>query len=220
MDDHQDQAQNKIQLAWETGHIQISPGKSGKVEFFITNLGAEADYFEILVKGVPATWVTLDTPVIHLGAGGRGVVQLMINVQTPQSRLGRYPLDIQATSQGDPSKSEILTGELTVAAYQTEGRIGLLLASTNYAIPPGGTGSIHLLLEKSRPRPGYIPAGCGGNPHFMGFNQQRSDPPGDGRTKRDRDRASTSTFSDDIGWTNTIYHNDPKSGRCRTRSFC
>jgi uncharacterized membrane protein len=142
------QAAGKLQLSWDDEHIQIAPGSSKTIRLAITNLGAERAYFELSVKGVPGEWVALDTPVVELGAGGQGDVELIVTVpEPPQGRAGRYPLVVEVASQGDPGVTATLSGELTVAAFQSEGRVGLLLAATQFAVAPGGSVTFPLLLH-------------------------------------------------------------------------
>ncbi len=148
MKDNTNQSESKILLAWQEDHYQISPRNSETIHLTVANLGSEPDFFEISVKGVPIEWVALDKPVIQLGAGERGAVELTITVpEPPQSRAGYFPLVVQVACMGKPDLSETISGELTIAAFQTEGRIGMLLSATQFAVVPGSSINIPILLH-------------------------------------------------------------------------
>jgi hypothetical protein len=61
------QPESKFLLSWEYEHIQITPGNSKAFQLTIVNQWTDEYYVEILVKGLPTQWVTVDKPVIHLG---------------------------------------------------------------------------------------------------------------------------------------------------------
>ncbi len=90
----------------------------------------------------------MDTPVIHVAPGEAKQVILTIQPPpVPQSRVGQYPLDVSAVSQSDPSRSAIAHSVLTVAAYETKGRIGVMLGSIHFSIAPGSNIHIPVLLQ-------------------------------------------------------------------------
>jgi TolB protein len=140
-------SENDIHLSWETDRYQISPGGRETIRLTVANRGAERDYFEIAVRGVPSEWVTLDPPVVQLEAGGQREAELIITTPEPaQSRADLYTLEVRVTSQTDPDVRASISGELTVAAFQSEGRIGVLLAATQFVMAPGGSITIPMLL--------------------------------------------------------------------------
>jgi len=148
MTDSPTPSEAKVLLTWEEDHFQISPGSYQVIQLAITNQGPEQDYFEIAVRGIPSEWVALDTPVVKLESGEKVNIKLSISVpESPQSRIGNYPLDIKATSQGNTSISATVSGELIIAAFQSSGRIGLLLATTQFAVAPGSSITIPVLLH-------------------------------------------------------------------------
>lgn len=142
--------EGQLILAIKEEQILVAPESKIDIHVGIINQGANEDYFEIQVKGVPSDWVTIDTPVVHLAAGE--VKQVILTIQTPpllQGRAGRYPLDVSAVSQSDPKHSAIAHSFLTVAAYQSEGRIGVTLGSIYFSVAPGAIVTIPVLLQNN-----------------------------------------------------------------------
>src|SRR5689334_14703033 len=114
---------SQLILAIKEEHILVMPESKINVHVGIINHALTEDYFDIQVKGVPADWIMIDTPVVHLAAGE--AKQVILTIQPPpllQSRVGQYPLDVHATSQSDPTNSAAAHSFLTVAAYQSAGR--------------------------------------------------------------------------------------------------
>jgi len=148
MNETVDPSRDNFLLTWETDHFIVPPGTSQAFLLSITNLSTEKGYFEFDVKGLPGDWVFLSSPVIELGARGQGEVELTITVpEAPKGQVGRYPFTIEAIRQGKPEQSQTLSGSITVAAFETEGRLGILLAATQFAVEPGSSITIPLVLH-------------------------------------------------------------------------
>lgn len=140
--------EGQLMLAIKEEQILVAPEGKVNIHIGVINQGAHADYFDIQVSGVPVDWMTMDTPVVHLTTGE--AKQVILTVHPPallQDRVGQYPLDIQAVSQSDPDLSAVAHTTLTVAAYQTEGRIGVALGSIYFSVTPGASVTIPLLLQ-------------------------------------------------------------------------
>lgn len=141
---------NGADLAMAIKEEQVTVAPEGKVTIHtaVVNHTAIDDYFDITVKGVPADWVTIEDPVVRVPAGG--VKEVLLNVQpppVPQSRVGNYPLDVFATSQADPTHSASVHGNLTVAIYDSGGRLGVMLDSIHFSVAPGSTIYIPILIQ-------------------------------------------------------------------------
>lgn len=139
---------DQLILAIKEEQILVTPESKVNIHVGIVNHGIDDDYFDILVKGVPSEWVTIDTPVVYLTAGE--AKQVILTIQPPamlQNRVGQYPLDVQAVSQSDPKLSALARSSLTVAAYQSGGRIGVALGSIYFSIAPGSTVTVPVLLQ-------------------------------------------------------------------------
>jgi len=137
----------QVSLAIETTEFTVAPGGSIRVPVILVNEGAQDGYFEFSVIGIPKFWVSTPQPVVHLASGQRQEVSLVIRPPAPpQSGVGRYPLRIQAASQQTPGESAEVECVLTVAAYEVQGRIGILMESTHYAVSPGDSVTLSFVL--------------------------------------------------------------------------
>ena len=138
----------KISLSVKNSQISVAPGTSETISIELANQGTEEDYFELVIKGVPSEWVSLENPVIRMSPGEQQEVSLTISPPAhPQSRAGHYPLKIEVVSQGHPNEMAEVECTLTVAAFQSEGRIGILMASTQFSVAPGSHVTIPVLLH-------------------------------------------------------------------------
>jgi Tol biopolymer transport system component len=144
----QNREEGRLILAIKEEQITVAPENTVKIHVAIINQGPDEDYVDLQVRGVPAEWATIDTPIVHLDPGEAR--QVIITVQpppVPQSRVGQYPLDVRAVSQSDPARSVTAHSTLTVAAYRSRGRIGIMLGSIHFSISPGSSITIPLLLQ-------------------------------------------------------------------------
>lgn len=145
---YQEKVESGLLLAIKEEDILVAPESKVDIHIGIINRSANEDYVDILIKGIPPDWTTIDTPVVHL-AGGEAK-QIILTVQPPallQSRVGQYPLDVRAVSQSDPKHSAVAHSSLTVAAFQSGGRIGVTLASIYFSVAPGSSVTIPVLLQ-------------------------------------------------------------------------
>ena len=137
-------------LAIKEKEILVAPEGTINIHIGMINQSDNEDYVEIQIKGVPPDWVTLDTPVVHLSAGEAKEVVLIIQAPpTHQSRVGQYPLDVHAISQSEPEHSAVVRSFLTVAAFQSGGRIGAMLGSIYFSVVPGSSITIPVLLQNN-----------------------------------------------------------------------
>jgi hypothetical protein len=139
--------ESQLTIAVKEEQISAAPGLGVNVLVGILNDGPHAEDVEILVKGVPASWITSDTRLVHIPAGQAEKVTLTIlPPPLPESRVGQYPLEIQAVSRSDPDHPAVEHTLLTVAAYESRGRIGMLLGATTFSVIPGSTVHVPILL--------------------------------------------------------------------------
>jgi Tol biopolymer transport system component len=137
-----------FKVAIKEDQITVLPESRATLQVGIYNDGPSEEYVDVLVKGVPPEWVTLTTPVVHLSPGEAKLVTLIIQPSAiSDGRVGQYPLDVRVVSQSDPKRSGVARGTLTVAAYQSRGRIGVLLGSIHFAMTPGSSIDIPILLQ-------------------------------------------------------------------------
>ncbi len=145
---YQNREDGRLKLAIKEEQITVAPEGKARVHVAVINEQPEEDYVDILVKGVPSDWTTIDTPVVHVAPGEIKEVDLTVQPPAvPQSRVGHYPLDVRAVSQNDPRHAATARSLLTVAAYQSKGRIGVMLGSIYFAVTPGSSVTIPILLQ-------------------------------------------------------------------------
>ena len=147
MNQNADQRQGKIHLTWENPHMQSSPGSRETFSVILHYTGDEEGYYELFVKGIQAEWVMIETPVVRLQPDERRRIKIAIQPPAvPVVRAGQYPVDVQVISQEDPNDSAEVHGSLILAAFQSEGRIGVLIASTQFSVAPGSSITIPILI--------------------------------------------------------------------------
>ena len=139
---------DKLKIAIKEEQLTVVPDTRATIHVGIVNESASEDYFDLMVKGVPPEWITVHTPVVHLAAGEAKLVTLTVQPPSlPDRRVVQYPLDVRVVSQSDPKRSAVARSVLTVAAYQSRGRIGVMLASIQFSVAPGSMIDIPVLLQ-------------------------------------------------------------------------
>jgi Tol biopolymer transport system component len=139
---------NQIKIAIKEDQITVAPESRATVQVGVLNQSPNEDYIDLAVRGVPPEWVIIHTPTLHLASGEAKLVTLTI--QPPavaDNRVGQYPLDVYAISQSDPKRRAVARSVLTVAAYQSRGRIGVMLGTIHFAATPGSSIDIPILLQ-------------------------------------------------------------------------
>lgn len=139
---------DQIKVAIKEDQLTVPPGGRATIQVGVLNDSPNEDYMDVLVKGVPVEWVIVHTPVLQLASGEAKLITL--TVQPPalaDSRVGQYPLDIHVISQSDPKQSAVARSVLTVAAYQSRGRIGVMLGAIHFSVTPGTSIEIPILLQ-------------------------------------------------------------------------
>ena len=138
---------HQVAIQVESSNLTVAPGSSVTVPLVLHNLSGSDGFFELAVRGIPSTWVTVPSPVIRLAADEQRDVALIIQPPLPpQGRPGRHQVVIRAASQDTPQQAAEATCTLTVAALEVPGRIGLLLAATEFPVVPGESVAVPLVL--------------------------------------------------------------------------
>jgi Tol biopolymer transport system component len=139
--------ENPLTIALGEEQISAAPGSATTLQVGVLNGGPLAEEVEISVRGVPSSWVTGASRLVVIPPGMVEKIPLTIlPPPIPESRVGQYPLEIQAVGRSDPAHPVTARSILTVAAYESRGRIGMLLGTTQYSVVPGSTVHIPLLL--------------------------------------------------------------------------
>jgi uncharacterized membrane protein len=127
--------------------FSVVPGESLTIPVLLHNQGTEDDYLELSVRGLPAGWVYLPSPAIQLAAGARREATLVVQPPgPPQGKAGYFTFVVRATRRSAPEQAAEVEGSLTVAAMEVQGRIGLLLAASEFSVVPGESVTIPVVL--------------------------------------------------------------------------
>jgi hypothetical protein len=139
---------NQISITLEQTDITIAPESRVQINASISNHTSEEKYIEISVHGLPEKWWDIRTPVVKLAPNESKDIQIGITPPpAPQGRIGRYPLTVKIIDQENSQLSAEVEASLTVAAVvKTEGRIGVLMQSNQFAISPGNSLVLPILL--------------------------------------------------------------------------
>lgn len=135
-------------LAIKEKQVSVAPDGKVIVHTAIINKGEENDQVSLVVKGLPVEWVTVESPTIYIAVGA--VKQVILTIQPPpypQSDVGEYHMEVEAISRIDPWRSASVKCLVTVAAYESEGRIGVLLGSVNFSVVPGTSITVPMILK-------------------------------------------------------------------------
>ncbi len=127
--------------------FSAAPGGSVTVPFALINHSVDEDYFDISVEGIPAEWVLLDLPVMHLASGERREASLTIQapVTSPLS-AGVYPVVLRAISQTNREAFGEAGFDLRVGGYEntmqatpyiSSGRVEVALNTTQFTVTTG-----------------------------------------------------------------------------------
>lgn len=141
---------NPAGLFVETNRFLAPPGGNQNVHVVVGNLGPESAFFELSILGLPPLWISAPPPVIPLAPGERREINISIGPPAPpHGRVGRYPFTIRLGLQQNPDLKVEIECELVVGAFEVQGRIGLLLESTQYTVAPGGIVNIVAVLANN-----------------------------------------------------------------------
>lgn len=137
-----------LRIAVKEEQVSVVSGNEAEIHVGVINESPEPEDVNISVTGAPAGWIMIDTPMVHLPPGQARQVTLSVRPPNlPEGLVGQYPLTIQAIGQSDSHHVAEARGLLTVAAYESPGRIRVLLGSTHFAVFPGSTAQIPILLQ-------------------------------------------------------------------------
>ena len=136
-------SQNPIKLQIAETQYSVVPENRVTIPIGLVNQGGEEDHFEISVRGIPLDWISITTPVVRLSPGEKTEVALVIEAPSAsQVRAGQYPLTLVVLSQTSPSQRVETELTLTVAAFEVQGRIGILMESVQFSVAPGSSADL------------------------------------------------------------------------------
>ncbi len=128
----------KIGLHVDSSELKANPGSEVKIQLTISNPSPEAESLRISVQGVPNSWVSLPSPVVSVPGGVEKKIEVILQVPAaPEIHAGNIPLKISVTSQTHLQIKEEVEITLAIAAFESQGRVGVKLGSVQFSTPPG-----------------------------------------------------------------------------------
>ena len=160
--------EGRIGLQVAARRFEVVPGAAVLIRAVLRNQGAEDDFFELSVRGVPLGWVSIPSPVTWLEPSQTREVGLTIRLPPyPQAQPGEYRMLLRVTSQEDPEQSVSVPCRLVVgrddeeeppgeaaaprdrppqAAPAPEGDVTLHLPASEVSVAPGSTAILPIVL--------------------------------------------------------------------------
>ncbi len=139
---------DRLKIATKEEQLTVAPETRATLDVAILNKNPYEDDIDVIVKGVPPEWVTITPGTVHLAPGEAKIVTLTIRPPAmPEDRVAQFQLEVRAVGQKDPENSAAAHTRLTVAAYQSKGRIGVMLGSLHFSASPGSIIDIPILLQ-------------------------------------------------------------------------
>lgn len=138
----------QVEILSEETEFRVTAGSTVEVPFYLLNKGDQPLNLGVTVEGIPAGWVSMQPTQNYIQAGERKLVRLFIRPSVPtETGPGTFPLTVQIINLEDRQELTSLELELTVAAIEVEGRINLLLESTEFTVAPGSSTLIQILMR-------------------------------------------------------------------------
>lgn len=147
MQENQEENPQQISIDAEQTEYSLAPGSRIDIQVTIQNQGQSLDYFEIGIRGIPTSWVTLSSQVVELAPEEQREITLTIQPPPPpQTQAGIYPLKLVVNSQTDPKQSSQIDLTLRIAVFENRGRIGVMMESVQFSVAPGKSTTVPVLL--------------------------------------------------------------------------
>jgi heat shock protein HslJ len=145
--------------------LAAAPGSKLKIPLVISNSSMQSLSLEFSVQGVPASWLSLPSPVVTVLGGEDKSVDLYLQIPAaPEIRAGDYPLKISLSNQKDPSEKEEVWINLAIAAFESKGPVGVMISSVQFAAAPGGSFTVPLTVLNRGLAPATFRLGIEGIP--------------------------------------------------------
>ena len=136
-----------ILLTIEKDTLSVAPGGTQELPVILKNNSESPEQVRITVEGVPLPWISTDRPVLLIQPGEEVSITLVLHPpEPPSANVGRYQMRIIVTSTLDPERHAETFVALTVAGYEMPGRVGVLLNGLQYAVTPGETLAIPVII--------------------------------------------------------------------------
>jgi Tol biopolymer transport system component len=143
----EEKREEKFLLRVEANEFPAVPGTEVKIQPLIRNLCQEAEQLNLSVEGAPAGWVYLPAPSITLSGGEERKLNIVVRIpMAPEIPAGYLPLKILAVSKIDPAIRVEAEVRLLVAAFESRGRVGVMLKSLQFSVIPGESLTVPLTV--------------------------------------------------------------------------
>jgi hypothetical protein len=108
----------QLHLSLNLADLALDAGGTGMITVTVINSSNIVDRIEVLVEGLPATWIKTVPPSHSLFPGAKGETQIVIAPpRAPTSVARTYPFSIVAQSEQRPADRIAESAELTVLPY-------------------------------------------------------------------------------------------------------
>ncbi|MBV9787002.1 MAG: FHA domain-containing protein, partial [Chloroflexi bacterium] len=105
-------------LTLTTTDLAAHAGGTAFSSIFVVNRSTIVNRIELVVDGVPPSWVTIKPNALSLFPGGQGEAQVQISPpRDPNSRAGAHGFEVIARSDQFPTERTAVTGSLTILPY-------------------------------------------------------------------------------------------------------
>lgn len=123
-----------VEIRLDDPDVSLSPGQATVIPLRLYNAGDVEDFFEVEASGVPSGWLKGAVRTLRIKPGEEEDV--LITVEPSSTASGTFPLKIIAFAKRAPQHFAEEEITLRVAAFQTDGRIGVMMESTQFSVAP------------------------------------------------------------------------------------
>jgi uncharacterized membrane protein len=119
-------------------HVVVIPGGRAAVEVDVTHRGDSLADFDLSIEGLPDGWSADAQPLLGVRPGERRDARLLLRVPSfPDGQPGIYDACVRVARRGQPETFAEAALPVTVAIFELEGRVGVLVESNHLTIEPG-----------------------------------------------------------------------------------
>jgi len=148
MTEESNSQEKTIEIHVDSTRYKVAPGNQLVIPIQLINPSSKAGNFQLFIEGIPANWVSATSPITQLDPDARAIVNLVLQPPTQtETGPGIFPVIIRFVDQYDPTRLAKLEVELTVSAYSIDGRIGVMMESTQFSVSPGNGTTTKILLH-------------------------------------------------------------------------
>ena len=145
LDPHSERKWVEIEL--EEEQYSITPGQRIILSITLRNLRSVEYELDMIVEGIPPSWMSALPSAIHLSP--QEVKEVALTVKPPASSQGtaqRFDFRVRVVSQEAPDRVAEAVGTLMVAAFALQGRIGISMENVQFSVVPGGKVNIPVTI--------------------------------------------------------------------------